>query len=65
MDLSPKSLDFSSDEKAKDQGPKTKDQVGYALRFPRLIKFRDKDKRAEDATTVEELIEMYNLQGKK
>jgi DNA ligase-1 len=39
--------------------------VGYALRFPRLIKFRDKDKKPEDATSVNELIEMYNLQGKK
>ncbi len=38
---------------------------GYALRFPRLVKFRDKDKSAEDATTVTELIEMYNDQGKK
>lgn len=40
-------------------------EPGYALRFPRLIKFRDKDKKAEDATTVEELIELFNQQGKK
>lgn len=40
-------------------------EPGYALRFPRLVSFRDKDKRAEDATTVEELIEMYKQQGKK
>lgn len=40
-------------------------EPGYALRFPRLVNFRDKDKRAEDATTVDELIEMYKLQGKK
>src|SRR3984957_735819 len=32
-------------------------EAGYALRFPRLVSFRDKDKKAEDATTVEELIE--------
>ncbi len=52
---------------SKDQRPKTKDQIepGYALRFPRLVNFRDKDKKAEDATTVEELIEMYGLQGKQ
>jgi len=45
-----------------------KDEVkepGYALRFPRLVSFRDKDKKAEDATSVKELIEMYNGQGKK
>ena len=40
-------------------------EPGYALRFPRLVSFRDKDKKAEDATSVEELIEMYNEQGKK
>jgi DNA ligase-1 len=42
-----------------------KENPGYALRFPRLVSFRDKDKKAEDATTVEELIKMYNQQGKK
>ncbi|HWE62895.1 MAG TPA: ATP-dependent DNA ligase [Chloroflexota bacterium] len=36
---------------------------GYALRFPRLISFRDADKRPEDATTVAELIELYDQQG--
>ncbi len=40
-------------------------EPGYALRFPRLISFREKDKKAEDATSVDELIEMYNDQGKK
>lgn len=42
-----------------------KKDSGYALRFPRLIKFRDTDKKAEDATSVKELIEMYNAQGKQ
>ena len=46
-------------------GTKETKEPGYALRFPRLVNFRDKDKKAEDATTVEELIEMYSLQGKK
>ena len=44
---------------------KTDTEVGYALRFPRLIKFREADKEAEDATTVKELISMYNSQYSK
>lgn len=39
-------------------------ETGYALRFPRLVSFRGKDKRAEDATTVKELIKMYENQKK-
>lgn len=39
-------------------------EPGYALRFPRLISFRGSDKRAEDATTVKELIKMYQHQRK-
>jgi len=38
--------------------------VGYALRFPRLVKFREEDKRPEDATTVNEIKEMYQDQYK-
>jgi len=40
-------------------------EPGYALRFPRLVSFRERDKKPEDATTVQELIEMYKSQGKK
>jgi DNA ligase-1 len=40
-------------------------EPGYALRFPRLVSFRDKDKKAEDATSVKELIQMFTDQGKK
>ncbi len=40
-------------------------EPGYALRFPRLVSFRNKDKKPEDATTIKELIEMYQQQGKK
>ena len=40
-------------------------EPGFALRFPRLVKFREADKKAEDATTVKELVEMYKLQYKK
>jgi DNA ligase-1 len=35
---------------------------GYALRFPRLVSFRDADKRPEDATTVSEIVELYDQQ---
>jgi DNA ligase-1 len=41
------------------------EKQGYALRFPRLISFRDLDKRPEDATTVHEIVEMYGKQGAK
>lgn len=40
-------------------------EPGYALRFPRLVSFRDKDKKAEDATTIKELVEMYADQYRK
>jgi DNA ligase-1 len=43
---------------------KETDEPGYALRFPRLVSFRDADKKAEDSTSVKELIEMYKQQGK-
>lgn len=36
---------------------------GLALRFPRLVKIRD-DKKAEDATTTNEIIELYKMQKK-
>jgi len=38
-------------------------QPGYALRFPRLVSFREADKRPEDATTVQEIVELYAAQG--
>ncbi|MBI2611453.1 ATP-dependent DNA ligase [Candidatus Gottesmanbacteria bacterium] len=37
---------------------------GYALRFPRLERFRD-DKKPTDVTSIAEVEEMYKLQGKK
>src|SRR6266566_735051 len=40
-------------------------EPGYALRFPRLVSFRERDKKPEDATTVQELIELYQSQGRK
>ncbi len=44
---------------------KVEDEPGYALRFPRLVSFRETDKQPEDATTVQELIELYQIQGRK
>jgi DNA ligase-1 len=35
---------------------------GYALRFPRLVSFRQ-DKKPEDVTTVAEIVELYAQQG--
>ncbi len=44
---------------------KVGEEPGYALRFPRLVSFRERDKQPEDATTVQELIELYQNQGKR
>ena len=44
--------------------PDGQGRQGYALRFPRMTRFKE-DREPEDATTVKELIEMYNLQYKK
>jgi len=46
-------------------GKTSTDEPGYALRFPRLVSFRDKDKKPEDATTVTELVRLYHQQGKQ
>ena len=40
----------------------TEDRPGLALRFPRIVSFRSADKGPEDATTVREVLEMYEQQ---
>lgn len=44
---------------------KIKDNAGLSIRFPRFTKRWRDDKNAEDATTVNELIELYKLQMKR
>jgi len=44
---------------------KVGDEPGYALRFPRLVAFREDERGPEDATTVAELIAMYERQKKR
>ncbi len=39
------------------------DNPGYALRFPRIVSFRGGDKSPEDATSVKEIMAMYQGQG--
>ncbi len=41
------------------------DGLGYALRFPRAVNFLRADRRPEDATTVGEIIELYQKQGQR
>ncbi len=43
---------------------KSGEEPGYALRFPRAVSFVRKDKAPEDATTVEEVLRMSQMQRK-
>jgi DNA ligase-1 len=43
---------------------KVGDEPGYALRFPRVKGFIRTDKKPEDATTVKEILKMFEKQGK-
>ncbi len=43
---------------------KNGDEPGYALRFPRVVGFIRADKKPEDATTVKEILKMFDKQGK-
>jgi DNA ligase 1 len=46
-------------------GKNNNHDTGYALRFPRTVGFIRTDKAAKDATTVEEIEKMFNMQGRK
>lgn len=41
-----------------------KDGIGYALRFPRAVGFLREDKKPEDANSVKEIIELFEMQKK-
>ncbi len=41
------------------------EKLGYALRFPRVVRFRENDKKPEDATDLEEIKRLYSLQYKR
>jgi DNA ligase-1 len=41
---------------------KVGDGAGFALRFPRVVSFRGADKKAEDATSVKEIAELFRQQ---
>jgi DNA ligase-1 len=44
---------------------KVGDQPGFALRFPRIVSVRSADKKPEDATTVNEIREMFEQQHQR
>lgn len=59
-------LELQADEVSRSQmhpAGKAGDGAGYALRFPRIVKERP-ERRPEDATSVDEIIDLYNMQGK-
>ena len=45
--------------------PSPRHTAGFALRFPRIISFRTQDKKAEDATSVREIREMFEQQRQR
>lgn len=50
-------------QKSKSGKAQSVKEAGYALRFPRLIAFRD-DKRPKDATTLNEVVTLFKKQRK-
>ncbi|HKP51614.1 MAG TPA: ATP-dependent DNA ligase [Chloroflexia bacterium] len=59
-------LELQADEVTRSQmhaAGKQDGMPGYALRFPRIVKERT-ERTPEDASSVEEVIKLYNMQGK-
>ena len=59
-------LELQADEVSRSQmhaAGKEEGGPGYALRFPRIVKERP-ERSPEDATTVDEVLELYKMQGK-
>jgi DNA ligase-1 len=59
-------IELQADEVSRSQmhpAGRTDAGPGYALRFPRIIRERP-ERTPEDATTVEEVIDLYKMQGK-
>ncbi len=46
-------------------GQQNGDDMGYALRFPRVVGFVREDRSPEDATSVQEVIRLYTVQAEK
>lgn len=46
-------------------GKQNGDEMGYALRFPRVVGFVREDRGPEDATSVQEVIRLYTVQAEK
>lgn len=59
-------IEIQADEVSRSQmhpAGKTDGGPGYALRFPRILKERP-ERKPEDATSVEEVADLYNMQGR-
>jgi DNA ligase-1 len=58
-------LELQADEVSRSQmhaAGKVDGGAGYALRFPRIVK--EREKTPEDATSVQEVLDLYSMQGK-
>ncbi|MDQ6694989.1 MAG: ATP-dependent DNA ligase [Chloroflexota bacterium] len=59
-------VELQADEVSRSQmhpAGRSEGEAGYALRFPRIVKERP-ERKPEDATSVDEIAELYNMQGR-